>query len=409
MSSDSPIIIVGTGHAGLSVAETLRRKGYEGEVRLIGEEPGLPYQRPPLSKQYLKGEWDESRLEQRNSGFFEKNRIDLVCGKAVTDIDPASRCLRLDDGSEVSWARLVLATGSRVRRLGVPGAEAKGVHYLQTRADADALKKAKENVRSVIVVGGGYIGLEGAAAFAQAGIKVTLLNRGTQLLSRSTSTPVSDYFYRLHHAQGVNIEFNTEVVSVNVVEGQAVGVTLDDGRSLRADLILVGIGVEPNTALAERAGLRCVDGVAVDGACRTSVSGILAAGDCTAFTHPLYGDTPIHLESIQNAVEQGRIAAATLVGEEVSYDAVPWFWSDQYQDKLQIAGLARGHDLEVIRGDDKGARFSVFCYAQRKLVAVESVNAPSDHMLSRRLLKQGISPTPDEAADPSFSLRDMLA
>lgn len=407
--SQEQIAILGAGHAGLSIAETLRRKGYEGGISLIGAEPGLPYQRPPLSKQYLKGEWDEARLIQRNGEFYQHQRIELRSGDPVSRIDTEHQRLELASGAALAWDRLVIASGARVRRLEVPGADLNGIHYLQNLAQAQALRAAMAQADTLVVIGGGYIGLEGAAAFALAGKKVTLINRSRSLLSRSAGATVSDWLSRLHASHGVELETGVEVSAIAGENGHVSAVTLTDGRTLPADLVLIGIGVEPDTALAEQAGLSCADGILVDEFCRSSDPRILAAGDCARFNHPLYGNRSVRLESIQNAVEQGRHVAATLLGEQTPYAPVPWFWSDQYDAKFQVAGLMEDHDIEVVRGDVASGRFSVFCYARKQLVAVESINAPAEHMLARRLIKAGVSPTPDEVADPDFALKALLS
>ncbi|TCK08940.1 NAD(P)/FAD-dependent oxidoreductase [Marinobacterium mangrovicola] len=405
--SEAGVVILGNGHAGVSVAEQLRRKKYQSAVTLIGAEAGLPYQRPPLSKQYLKGEWDEARLLQRNAEFYRNNDIRLIAADPVISIDPSAHRLELKSGATLPWDKLVLATGSRLQKLEIPGADAEGVVYLQNREQAEALKSAMRSARRAVVIGGGYIGLEGAAALALAGLDVTLVNRSSELLARSASLPVAHWTQRRHENQGVAFRLGEQVAEIRTADNRVSGVRLANGEVLETDLVLVGIGVKPDTDLAESIGLACADGVLVDQQGVTSHPDILAAGDCTRFNHPLCGEA-IHLESIQNAVEQGKRVAATLMGEEGIYDAVPWFWSDQYEAKLQIAGIAQGHDLEVIRGDEHAERFSVFCYAQRRLVAVESINAPADHMLARQLLKAGASPLPDDATNPEFNLRSAL-
>lgn len=405
--SDAGIVIVGSGHAGQSTAETLRRRGYQGRVRLIGDEAGLPYQRPPLSKQFLKGEWDETRLIQRNAEFYTKHAIELIQGHRVTGLDPERYILELDSGEHLAWDKLVLATGSRLKRLLVPGEDAEGVYYLRTLAQAKALRAALTDVTRVVVIGGGFIGLEAAAAFVDAGKQVCVLNGADTLLPRAACAPVARHMESLHRARGAQIENGIAVAAINTHNGRVLDVALQDGRAFPAEILLVGIGVEPDTELAEAAGLKCKDGVLIDELCRTSVPDILAAGDCARFRHPLYHRL-VRLESIQNAIEQGKHAAATLLGDSDPYRAVPWFWSDQYDTKLQIAGLADGHDLEVIRGDEQGESFSVFCYARRRLLAVESINAPADHMIARRLIQSGISPTADDAANPNFNLRDLV-
>ncbi|SEF97782.1 NAD(P)/FAD-dependent oxidoreductase [Marinobacterium lutimaris] len=405
--SEAGVVILGNGHAGVSVAEQLRRKKYPGAITLIGAEAGLPYQRPPLSKQYLKGEWDEARLLQRNAEFYRNNDIRLIASDSVISIDPSAHRLELKSGATLPWDKLVLATGSCLQKLEIPGADAEGVVYLQNREQADALKSEMRSARRAVVIGGGYIGLEGAAALALAGLDVTLVNRSSELLARSASLPVAHWIQRRHEKQGVVFKLGEQLAEILSADNRVRGVRLANGEVLEAELVLIGIGVKPDTGLAESIGLECADGVLVDQKGVTSHPDILAAGDCTRFNHPLYGEA-IHLESIQNAVEQGKRVAATLMGEEGTYDAVPWFWSDQYEAKLQIAGIAQGHDLEVIRGDEHAERFSVFCYAQRRLVAVESINAPAEHMLARQLLKAGASPPPDDAANPEFNLRSAL-
>ncbi|MBV1789233.1 FAD-dependent oxidoreductase [Marinobacterium sp. D7] len=405
--SDAGIVIVGSGHAGLSTAETLRRRGYPGRVRLVGDEAGLPYQRPPLSKQFLKGEWDETRLIQRNAEFYVKHDIELIQGHRVIGVDPDHYSLELDSGEQLTWDKLVLTTGSRLKRLPVPGEGAEGVYYLRTLAQAKALRAALTDVTRVVVIGGGFIGLEATAAFVDAGKQVCVLNGADTLLPRAASALVARYMASLHQARGVQIENGIAVAAINAHNGRVLDVALQDGRTFPADIVLVGIGVEPDATLAEAAGLKCKDGVLIDELCRTSAPDILAAGDCARFRHPLYHRL-VRLESIQNAIEQGKHVAATLLGDSEPYAAVPWFWSDQYDTKLQIAGLADGHDLEVIRGDEQGGSFSVFCYARRRLLAVESINAPADHMISRRLIQSAISPTADDAANPNFNLRDLL-
>ncbi|KEA61961.1 Ferredoxin reductase [Marinobacterium lacunae] len=405
--TDAGIVIVGGGHAGLSIAEALRRKGYEGRLQLLNAEAGLPYQRPPLSKQFLKGEWDEARLVQRNAGFYTKQRIERLSSAKVISIDPAQHTLSLENGAQLHWQKLALAMGSRLRRLAVPGSDARGVYYLHSLHHALALREAMTKARRIVVIGGGFIGLEAACAFASAGKQVTLLDRADTLLSRSASTPVASYLQQLHSGKGVQIENRARVTEIAVSNAEVSGVRLDDGQFFAADIVLVGIGVEPEVALAEMAGLACSDGVQVDAYCLTSHPDIVAAGDIARFHHPLYNRS-VRLESIQNAVEQGKHAAGTLLGMRDEYRAVPWFWSDQYDTKLQIAGLSADHDLEVIRGDEHSGRFSVFCYAQKQLVAVETLNAPADHMIARRLIQAGVSPKPDDAANPDFDLRSLL-
>ncbi|GGC03260.1 oxidoreductase [Marinobacterium zhoushanense] len=405
--SDAGIVIVGCGHAGLSTAETLRRRGYRGRVRLIGDEAGLPYQRPPLSKQFLKGEWDQSRLIQRNAEFYVKHDIELIPGQMATSLDVGGRSLALESGERLTWDNLVLATGAKLKRLQVSGADAAGVYYLRTLAQAKALRAALSGATQIVVIGGGFIGLEAAAAFVDAGKSVCILNGADSLLPRAASGPVARHMAGLHLGRGAQVENAIELAGFDTQGGRVSGVTLRDGRSFPADIVLVGIGVEPDTELAQTAGLKCKDGILIDEQCRTSAPDILAAGDCARFRHPLYHRL-VRLESIQNAIEQGKHAAGTLLGDTDPYRAVPWFWSDQYDTKLQIAGLADGHDLEVIRGDEQGERFSVFCYARRRLLAVESINAPADHMIARRLIQSGISPTADDAANPDFNLRDLL-
>jgi 3-phenylpropionate/trans-cinnamate dioxygenase ferredoxin reductase subunit len=379
-----PIIIVGAGQAGIKAAETLRMKGFEGKILLIGEEGWPPYQRPPLSKAYLKGELSEDRLFLKANDYFASANVELMSGTRVAAIDPAAHAVTLADGKVLSYSKLLLATGTRARALPLPGAELEGVFTLRgiddTRRIADALGKAE----SVAIIGGGYIGMEFAAVARSMGKTVTVIEAQDRILKRSVAPEISEFFRKLHEGHGVRLVLGEGVKGI-AGSAYAEGVELVSGEPLAADLVLVAAGAVPVTELAQAAGLIVERGIAVDAACRTSAPDIYAAGDCTVFPSRRYG-RQIGLESVQNASDQGKAAALSMLGEETVYDPVPWFWSDQYDVKLQIAGLAQGYDRTEIVGDPGEGRFALRYFAGDALLAVDAVNDPRSHMMARKEL-----------------------
>ncbi|MCS0500935.1 NAD(P)/FAD-dependent oxidoreductase [Ancylobacter mangrovi] len=407
MSGDAGIVIVGAGQGGFQLAASLREMGFAGPVTLVGDEPGLPYQRPPLSKAYLKGEAGIEQLELRPAAFYADHAITRVEARAV-GIDRQARRLLLEGGASLPYAHLVLATGARNRPLPVPGHEMGGVFYLRTRAEADALKAGLAGARHVVVVGAGFIGLEFAAVARALGHEVTVLEAAARPLARAVSPQMSAFFAEAHEAMGTKLRLGAGVVGLGGEGGRVTHVEATDGQAHPADLVLVGIGVTPNVELAAEAGLEVANGIVVDEELSTADPDISALGDAVAYPS-VHAGAMARLESVQNAVDQARCIAARLTGKAAHYCAVPWFWSDQADLKLQIVGLSGPTDTAVLRGDPASRRFSVFRFHERRLTAIESVNRAADHMLGRRLLAGRPSLTPEEAADESFELKSLLA
>lgn len=402
-----PIVIVGAGQAGLQVAESLRKGGYEGALTLAGEERHPPYQRPPLSKKYLAGDFADERLYFRPLAHYAKLDVALALATRVAAIDRAGSRVLLADGTALPYEGLALTTGARVRPLPVPGGDLPRVCYLRGLDDAQRLQARLAAARRVVVIGGGFIGLEVAATARARGCEVHVVEALERLMARVMPPLLSEFFADLHRARGVDLHLATGVDAI-VDTSPGLTVQLAGGAALPADLVVAGIGVLPNQELAQAAGLACAHGIVVDEFARTSDPRIVAAGDCTVHRNLRYAR--LHrLESVQNAVDQAKVAAATLLGKPQAYADLPWFWSDQYEVKLQMAGLSDGHDDYVLRGAPSPAGFSVFYFAAGRLVAVHSLNKPGDHMLARRLLASETPVTPAQAADVSFDLKTLLA
>ena len=401
----APVVaIIGAGQAGFQAAASLRDTGFAGRVVLIGDEPVVPYQRPPLSKSYLAGQSGVDDLWLRPVEFYAKQQIDLVYGDAVTAIDRRQRRLHLASGTEFSWDHLVFATGAGCRPLAVPGAELDGVLTLRTLADADDLRQRLSEAREVVVVGAGFIGLEFAAVALVRGTMVHIIEVTRQPMGRVVSAPVSRFFTEAHIGWGAEVALGTGVVRILGARGRVTGVETTDGRHIPADLVLICIGVIPNAQLAGAAGLAVDDGIVVDEYLMTSDPAISAIGDCANFPTP-FAPGRVRLELVQNAVDQGRCVADRLAGRPVPYQKVPWFWSDQGDLKLQIAGITIGHDTSVIRGDPADRNFSVFCFRRGRLIGVELVNRTADHVVARRLLAGDPALSPEQAADEAYDLR----
>jgi 3-phenylpropionate/trans-cinnamate dioxygenase ferredoxin reductase subunit len=401
------VVIVGAGQAGFQVAASLRQRGHGGPVTLIGDEPGLPYQRPPLSKDVLAGAAAPETTALRPRAFFDKHAIALRCGEQVVGVDRERRAVTLRSGEVMAYDQLVLATGARPRPLRLPGAGLDGVLALRTLADALAIRDRLTAGTRVVVVGAGFIGLEVAAGARRRGAEVTVLELAPRVMGRALSAPSAAQLTGRHEQAGVSIR--TGVAVERVADdgcGRVAGVVLTSGERLAADLVVVGVGVTPATEVAEQAGLSVGDGVLVDAGLRTEDPHIWAVGDCCRF--PLPTGRTVRLESVQNATDQARAVAAAIGGEPAAYAAVPWFWTDQHDARLQIAGLLDGHDRTVLRGDPAGDGHSVFCFAGERLVAVESINRPRDHLAARKLLAAGFSPRAQDVADERVDLRDLL-
>ena len=396
------VVVAGAGQAGFQVAVTLRKAGYEGPVRIVGEEAAPPYQRPPLSKAFMLADDGPETVHLRPASFYAKQSIELIGGDRVERADRSEQRIELASGGGLDYDHLVLALGSRPRALRVPGAELDGVHDLRTLADAQAIRDRLATARRVVVVGGGFIGLEFASSASKRGAAVTVIEALERPMARVVSPEMSDFYVRLHGEAGVEILLATGVEELTGEDGRVTGVRTADGRALEAELVLAGIGVVPNTEPAAASGLVIDDGIVVDEQLVTADPAISAVGDCAAF---LRHGRRVRLESVQNAVDHARCAGARIAGSPAPYTALPWFWSDQHDTKLQIAGIATTRERAVVRGDVDAGAFSVFCFTDDRLIAVESVNSPRDHMAARGLLAAAPDLTPDEAADPSFDLK----
>lgn len=400
------VIIVGAGQAGFQAAASLREFGFEGTITLIGEETEIPYQRPPLSKAYLAGSMSAAALQLRPSTFFTARDIAILTGERVTRIERALGRVAVASGRLYPYDHLILATGARNRLLPGEGGLLAGVHYLRTLSDAAALKmRLDADVRHIVVLGAGFIGLEFAAVAAKRGSEVMVVEMADRPMARALSPAMSAFFRAAHEAMGVAFQFGARVARLEGSDGHVRHVVLEDGQALAADLVVVGIGVVPNTELAAEAGLAVSNGIEVDATLATADPAVSAIGDCAVHPSRFGPGVPLRIESVQNAIDQGRCVARRITGQPERYGAVPWFWSDQGPYKLQIVGIASPGDATVVRGDPSSGQFSVFCYAGEQLRAVESVNRAQDHMAARRFLAQHRGPTPAEAADTAFNLK----
>lgn len=399
------VTIIGAGQAGLQAALSLRQGGFEGEVVLLGGEPHLPYQRPPLSKQLLKGEWTAERCALRKQAFLESQQIIVRPGTRATALDAAARLVTLEDGARLGWDHLVIATGSSLNRLPVPGAELRGVHYLRTLDDAETLRDALGRAQRLVVAGGGYIGLEVAASARALGVEVTVVEALPRIMARSALAPVQDFLLRRHREAGVDFRLGRRV---EAIEGgsRVEAVRLDDGERLGADLVLVGIGVRPDVAWLEGSGLEVARGVVVDAHGAASLPGVYAAGDVCECRHPRFGG-PMVLESVQNAVSQGRQVAAAILGTPVPYDEVPWFWSEQHGHRLQMAGLPGAEDELVIRETGPHS-LSVLSLSRTRLNAIQCIDAAPDYMAARKLIAAADDVPVERLRDPRCNLKELL-
>jgi 3-phenylpropionate/trans-cinnamate dioxygenase ferredoxin reductase subunit len=409
---DAGTLIVGASQAGLQLAVSLRDAAEVGAITLIGEEPHAPYHRPPLSKAYLQGSTELEQLWLRAPDFLAEKDISLVTGERIETIElddgGPSGSARTRSGKVLTFDRLALTVGARPRRLDAPGAELDGVTYLRTADDATALRELQSDAESLVVVGGGFIGLEAAAVARAQGKTVTVVEAADRLIGRAVAPVVSDFYRAAHVRRGVEVRLDARLTGLTGDDGHVQAIELSDGSWIPADLVIVGIGVVPRSQLARQLQLDFDGGIVVDRFARTSNPTVVAAGDCTVQPNPLTGIGQVRLESVQNAISQAKTAAATLVGREEPNDAVPWFWSDQYDLKLQIAGLSAGHDHYVVRGDIDGESFSVLYYREGTLLAVDAVNAPGDYMAVRKALTQGSTITAEAAADTTVALKQLI-
>jgi 3-phenylpropionate/trans-cinnamate dioxygenase ferredoxin reductase subunit len=400
-------IIIGAGQAGAQGAASLRQAGFEGEIVLFGEEAKPPYQRPPLSKAYLQGELGADRLYLRPAAFYEQHKIELRTGVRVTSIDRAEKSVETDRGEKLTYDTLLIATGAPPRKLTCEGADLKGVFYLRTIADSDALRPVLKKGGRIVIVGAGYIGLEVAASARKAGLDVTVIEMADRVLARVAGKEISAFFEKLHRDQGVDLRLGA---ALDHFEGKTrlEALIRKSGERIDCTAVLVGVGAAPATALAEAADLRIANGVWTDEFSRTSDPDIYAAGDCASHPSSLY-ERRLRLESVPNAIEQAKVAGANMAGGSVVYDAVPWFWSDQYDVKLQTVGLSEGADLTVVRGDPEAKKFSVWYLNSGRLLAVDAVNDPAAFAVSKRLIGAKAIVDAKALADPATDLKSLVS
>lgn len=400
-------LILGAGHAAAQLAISLRQEGWEGTIIVIGEEPRLPYHRPPLSKDYLAGQKTPEEIRIRPAAIYEKAEINFILGQRATHIDRNGKRVLLEGGDPVAYDKLALTVGSRVRRVNLPGVELPGVHYLRTLADVERIRADILPGGNAVIVGGGYIGLETAAVLCRLGMEVTVVEMLERVMQRVTAPEVSAFYSRVHTEEGVHILCGTGVAGFEGATRVA-WVLCGDGRKLPADLVIIGIGIVPNVELAQAAGLKVENGIVVDEYACTSDPDIVAAGDCTFHPNGFY-QCWVRLESVQNATDQARVAASTLCGKTQPYDALPWFWSDQYDLKLQMAGLSQGYDAVVTRGDRDGSRsFAAFYLKQGALIAVDAVNKPAEFMAGKKLISERKKIDQARLADTSVPMRELI-
>jgi 3-phenylpropionate/trans-cinnamate dioxygenase ferredoxin reductase subunit len=402
----SKFVVIGGGHAAGQAVASLRQDGFDGAIDVIGDEPYVPYQRPPLSKQYLSGEQTIERVYLRAAAFYTERKINLHLGVRGERIDPRTRVVALSNGKTLPYDKLLIATGSRARHLNIQGHQLAGIHYLRTIDDVDAIRAEFGPGKRITIAGGGYIGLEVASVAVVAGLAVTVLEMEDRILKRVTTAAMSAFYHGLHTSRGVVIRTSTKVSGF---EGRdrVEAVLTEAGERIPADLVIVGVGIIPNTEIASAAGLACDNGILVDDHCRTSDPDIYAAGDCTNHPNALLGRR-LRLESVPNAMEQARVATANMNGGDATYASIPWFWSDQYELKLQMVGFSADGDVAVTRGDPAANQFATFYLKNGVVVAVDAVNSPREFMASRQMVDKRAKPDPAKLADPKVPLKELM-
>ena len=401
------VLIVGAGHGGAQAAIALRQGKFEGSVVIIGDEPELPYERPPLSKEYLAGDKSFDRILIRQPAFWEERQVTMLPGRRVLSVDATAHSVTTDNGATIGYGKLIWAAGGHARRLSCEGSDLTGVHTVRTRADADRMIAELPGVENAVVIGGGFIGLEAAAVLAKFGKKVTLLEALDRVMARVAGPDLSHFYEQEHRAHGVDLRLG---VAVTAIEGEdkVTGVRLADGSVVPADLVVVGIGIVPAVEPLITAGAEGGNGVRVDAQCRTSLPDIFAVGDCALHANRFAGGAEVRLESVQNATDQASVAAKAILGEDVAYEATPWFWSNQYDLKLQTIGLSIGYDQAVVRGDPATRSFSVVHLKQGRVIALDCVNATKDYVQGRKLVESGAVIDPARLADVSVPLKEMI-
>lgn len=401
------VLIVGAGHGGAQAAIALRQRKFEGTICIVGDEPDLPYERPPLSKSYLSGDAPFDQILIKKPNFWREQNVELRLGQRVVAVNPTAHYIQLDSGEPIGYRSLVWAAGGKPRRLTCPGAELGGVHYVRTRADVDRIAGELKQIQQVVIVGGGFIGLEAAAVMTECGKRVTVLESQQRVLARVSGEPLSRFYEREHRARGVDVRTGATVASLSGNNGRIAGVDLKDGTHLPADMVIVGIGIVPSVDPLIAAGATGGDGVRVDELCRTSLPDVFALGDCAAHFNSHAGGNAIRLESVQNANDQALVVAKALTGVEQPYCEVPWFWSSQYDLKLQMVGLSLGHDRFVLRGAPEARSFSVIYLRDKRVIALDCVNATKEFVQGKALVAAGAMVAPELLADTSISLKEL--
>ena len=402
------VVIVGAGHGGAQTAIALRQSGFDGSILMIGEEPELPYERPSLSKEYLAGHKSFDRILLRPEHFWSERRIDMRLGERVAAVQPAERRVVTATGAVIGYRSLVWATGGTPRRLGCAGDDGAGVHAVRTRADVDRLMHELPRTERIAIIGGGYVGLEAAAVLVKLGKRVTLMEAQNRVLARVAGETLSRFYEAEHRAHGVDVRLGTSVERILSGEGRVSGVQLTDGQVMRAEMVIVGIGIVPAVQPLLEAGAEGGNGLRVDVQGRTSLRDVYALGDCALHTNAFAEGGAIRLESVQNANDQASVVARTIAGQVAAYHAVPWFWSNQYDLKLQTVGLSTGHDMAITRGDPAQRSFSVVYLKAGTIIALDCVNAVKDYVQGRKLVEAGAAIAPERLADTSAPLKEML-
>ena len=400
------LLIIGAGQSAIQCISTLKKEGYSGSITLVGEEEHLPYQRPPLSKGFLEDSIGKERLYFKKLEFFTENKVQLYLGLAAEKLDIENQKVYLSDNSELEFDKLVLATGSRVRYLNFPGSELKSIFYLRNLDDAEAIKKDLETSDNLVIIGAGYIGLEAAAIAAKKNKTVTVIEMADRVMNRTVDPQISEYYLNLHQSYGVKFHFNTSLETINKAS-DSLEVVCSDGTEVKADSVLIGAGVIPNIELAEDAGIHCDNGIIVDEFGRTNFENVYACGDCTNHPNKILNKN-LRLESVHNAMEQAKTVASSVLNNPMEYSQVPWFWSDQYDHKLQIVGLSGDHDLVTMRGTINDAEFMLFYTKDEELIAVDAINNPKEFLISRKLVANKVKIKPEVICDLNTNLNDLI-
>ena len=400
------LVVIGAGQSAIQCITSLKKEGYEGSITLVGEEEHLPYQRPPLSKGFLDDSINKERLYFKKLDFFTENKIQLKLGISATSVDIENNLVNLSDEDKLYFDKLVFATGSRVRLLDFPGNDLDNIHYLRGLDDAENIKKGLEKSKHLVVIGAGYIGLEVAAIASEKGVKVSIVEMADRVMSRTVDPQISDYYLNLHQNNGVKFKFNTSLEEIKG-QGQVESVVCSDGTSINTDMVIIGAGVIPNTEIAQNSGVSCENGILVDEFGRTNFKNVFACGDCTSHPNKLL-NMQLRLESVHNAMEQSKAVAMSVLDKPAEYSQIPWFWSDQYDHKLQIVGISGSHDTVTMRGSADASKFMLFYTRGEELVAVDAVNNPKDFLICRKLVANKVKIKTDMISDLNLNLNDLI-